>query len=75
MGVLKSRVKTAGSLHREYGPVNRFDAQLDEHGVPVRYPWDWHTLRKNSTESLRALGGQKTLIAGPLAMIVELVTE
>ena len=57
MGVLKSRAEETGPLPREYDSQNRFDAQLDEHGVPVRYPWDWLTLRKNTTESLRALGG------------------
>ena len=57
MGVLNSRAKKTGPLHTEYGPVNWYDAPLDEHGVPVRHPWDWPTQRKYTTESLRALGG------------------
>ena len=52
MGVLKTRAKKTGPLPKEYGPINWYDAPLDKLGVPVRYPWDFPTLRKYVSESL-----------------------
>ena len=49
MGILKARTKKACPLPREYGPVNWYNAPLDNQGIPVRFDWSLTSQRKYVT--------------------------
>ena len=54
MGFIRSRIRKATVLLREYGPVNRYNAPVDMMGQLFRFPWPTDTLRKIIIASLRA---------------------
>ena len=41
MGVIRTRTRKAAVLPREYGPVNWYNAPMDLHGQPFRFPCPW----------------------------------
>ena len=54
MGVIRARSRKAAVLPREYGPVNWYNAPLDQQGQPYRFPWSVEFIKKTITASLRA---------------------
>ena len=54
MGVIRARTRKATVILRDYGTVNWYNAPVDMHGQPFRFPWSSEVLRKMITTSLRA---------------------
>ena len=54
MGVICARARKAAVLPREYGPVNWYNAPMDLHGQPFRFPWTVDFIKKTTNSSLDA---------------------
>ena len=54
MGVNRARARKAAVLSREYGPVNWYNAPMDLHGQPFRFPWTVDFIKKTINSSLDA---------------------
>ena len=54
MGVIRARLRKAAVLPREYGPVNWYNAPMDLHGQPFRFPWTVDFMKKTINPSLDA---------------------
>ena len=53
MGVIRARSRKATALPREYGPVNWYNAPVDQHGQLFRFPWSADFIKKVINSSLR----------------------
>ena len=53
MGVVRAHSRKATVLPREYGPVNWYNAPVDLHGQPFRFPWSADFIKSVITSSLR----------------------
>ena len=54
MGIIRVRTRKAAVLPREYGPVIWYNAPVDLHGQPFRFPWSVEFVKKTINSSLRA---------------------
>ena len=54
MGVIRARPRKAAVLPRGYGPVNWYNAPMDLHGQPFRFPWTVDLIKKTINSSLDA---------------------
>ena len=54
MGVIRARPRKAAVLPRGYGPVNWYNAPMDIHGQPFRFPWTVDLIKKTINSSLDA---------------------
>ena len=54
MGVIRARARKAAVLPREYGPVNWYNAPMDLHGQPFRFPWTVDFIKKTINSRIDA---------------------
>ena len=54
MGVIRARARKAAVLTREFGLVNWYNAPMDLHGQPFRFPWTLDFIKKTINSSLDA---------------------
>ena len=59
MRILRTRMKKACALPREYGPLTWYGLPLDASGMPIRYNWSVISIRTYLNESLRAVRGHQ----------------